>query len=316
MIQPIQSIIAEVLLILIIFVSSSFADSYVDLFNNGIDTSYWEIMSDDTLYQCDDSQGDIRFSRPAGGIQSFKSIHLKFLPVVQGDFDVRVDFFNAYINRVNGTPGNQIQLNTEFGGQVFSVVRSDEINYGHNFHVWINPPAQWRGYQANTDTAGTLRITRIDSLVTGYFNSTVIFSDIFNEAEIALLTFSLQNNGTTDSTSVIFDNFMINADSIAQIPTGIKESDLRSSGFKLHQNYPNPFNPTTQIPYTLPQSNTVSLIIYDLSGKEVQTLVNDYQTVGSYSVNFNASRLSSGIYFYQLKVGNDFVSTKKMVLTR
>lgn len=95
-----------------------------------------------------------------------------------------------------------------------------------------------------------------------------------------------------------------------------QNDDLISLDYDLTQNYPNPFNPTTQITYTIPQSNSVSLIIYDLLGKEVETLVNEYQTVGNYRLNFNAIHLSSGIYFYHLKVGNNFVATKKMILMR
>ena len=100
-------------------------------------------------------------------------------------------------------------------------------------------------------------------------------------------------------------------------PNKIKQNDdIIALDYSLHQNYPNPFNPTTQITYTLPHSNTVFLIIYDLPGKKVQTLINEYQTGGSHSVDFDASNLSSGIYFYQLKVGNNFTATKKMILTR
>ena len=88
------------------------------------------------------------------------------------------------------------------------------------------------------------------------------------------------------------------------------------SGYSLSQNHPNPFNPKTQITYTLPHANYVTLSIYDLLGKEVQTLVSKFQKAGEYSLHFNAYNLSSGIYFYQLKVGNEFVETKKMMVIR
>lgn len=126
------------------------ADDYNDQFTNGIDTSYWAIRIDDTLYTIDDSGGEIEFSREAGGVQNFKAVRLRFKPVVYGDFDASVDFSNAYIDRINGSPGNQIQLNTQFGGQVFSVVRSDEYGFGHNYHVWIDPPAQWRNHEPDS----------------------------------------------------------------------------------------------------------------------------------------------------------------------
>ncbi|MFQ3599171.1 MAG: T9SS type A sorting domain-containing protein [Chloroherpetonaceae bacterium] len=93
--------------------------------------------------------------------------------------------------------------------------------------------------------------------------------------------------------------------------------------FELSQNYPNPFNPTTVINYQLPTASNVSLKIYDVLGKEVATLVNGRQEAGSYNFNFNASNLSSGVYFYRLQAsatngasGSNFVQTKKMMLVK
>lgn len=85
--------------------------------------------------------------------------------------------------------------------------------------------------------------------------------------------------------------------------------------FVLRQNYPNPFNPTTTISYQLPAASHVSLKVLDLLGREVATLVNDVQKQGDKSVMFDASDLSSGIYFYQLRADR-FVGTKRMVLMR
>jgi hypothetical protein len=85
--------------------------------------------------------------------------------------------------------------------------------------------------------------------------------------------------------------------------------------FSLSQNYPNPFNPVTQINYELPVTNYVSLKVYDALGNEVETLVNEKQNTGSYSIDFNASILPSGIYFYKL-VSEKYSETKKMVLVK
>lgn len=85
--------------------------------------------------------------------------------------------------------------------------------------------------------------------------------------------------------------------------------------FSLEQNYPNPFNPTTIIRYQLPQEGYVTLKIYDMLGREVSTLVNEYKNAGEYKINFDASSLSSGVYVYRILV-NDFVSTKKMILMK
>ncbi len=85
--------------------------------------------------------------------------------------------------------------------------------------------------------------------------------------------------------------------------------------FSLSQNYPNPFNPTTTINYKLPMSGAVTLKIYDALGREVATLVNEQQTVGSYSATFDASKLPSGVYFYRIRAG-DYSNAKKLILLK
>ena len=87
------------------------------------------------------------------------------------------------------------------------------------------------------------------------------------------------------------------------------------SEYILAQNYPNPFNPVTTIKYSVPQGDIASIKVYDLLGREVAVLVNEYKPTGTYSVEFNASRFASGVYFYQLQAGN-FVEVKKMILLR
>lgn len=85
--------------------------------------------------------------------------------------------------------------------------------------------------------------------------------------------------------------------------------------YSLNQNYPNPFNPSTKIDFTLAQSGMVKLAVYNLLGQQVQTLVNEVRGAGSHSVSFNASNLTSGIYFYKLETP-DFSKTMKMILNK
>jgi hypothetical protein len=85
--------------------------------------------------------------------------------------------------------------------------------------------------------------------------------------------------------------------------------------FYLSQNFPNPFNPSTEINYQLPVSGNVTLKIFNILGSEVITLVNEEKSAGSYVVNFNASNIPSGVYFYRLKSGR-FIETKKMILLK
>lgn len=98
------------------------------------------------------------------------------------------------------------------------------------------------------------------------------------------------------------------------VPVGVEDETIPTK-FELSQNYPNPFNPTTVIKYALPKEANVTLKVYNLVGQEVATLVNSNQVAGSYQVRFDASNLSSGVYFYTLKAGN-FAVTKKMMLLK
>jgi len=93
--------------------------------------------------------------------------------------------------------------------------------------------------------------------------------------------------------------------------------DLRPSGFVLSANYPNPFNPSTTIQYRIPAASTVSIRVYDVLGREVATLLNEYRYAGSGFVQFDASRyqVSSGVYFYRMQAGTE-VQTKRMILVK
>ncbi len=86
-------------------------------------------------------------------------------------------------------------------------------------------------------------------------------------------------------------------------------------GINLLQNYPNPFNPTTTINYTLSSNSQVSLKVFDLTGREIASLINELQTAGSYTINFDATNLSSGIYLYELRA-NGYHEIKKMTLIK
>ncbi|MEJ2614307.1 MAG: T9SS type A sorting domain-containing protein [Ignavibacteriaceae bacterium] len=85
--------------------------------------------------------------------------------------------------------------------------------------------------------------------------------------------------------------------------------------FTLFQNNPNPFNPSTKINYSISQQGYVTLKVYDILGNEIETLINEEKPAGSYEIEFDGRKLSSGVYFYQLRAG-DFIQTKKMVLMK
>jgi len=97
--------------------------------------------------------------------------------------------------------------------------------------------------------------------------------------------------------------------------TGIDDEKDQPLTFELNQNYPNPFNPSTRISWQSSVGRWQTLKIYDVLGNEIATLVDEFKSAGTYEVEFDGSRLSSGVYFYQLRIG-EFVQTRKMILAK
>jgi len=99
------------------------------------------------------------------------------------------------------------------------------------------------------------------------------------------------------------------------LPGAIAKSNQEKDKYILKDNYPNPFNPTTTISYQIPKNEFVTISIYDMTGREVASLVNETKAAGTYNITWNASGLSSGIYFYKLQAGS-FAEVKKMTLVK
>jgi hypothetical protein len=104
-------------------------------------------------------------------------------------------------------------------------------------------------------------------------------------------------------------SFTINA------PVTAVEKPNEVTEYKLLQNYPNPFNPSTKISYGIQKSGNVKIVLYDASGKEIKTLIDEYKNSGNYIIDFNASGMASGTYLYRI-ITNDFTQTKKMTLIK
>ncbi|MFO7446967.1 MAG: metallophosphoesterase [Ignavibacteriaceae bacterium] len=109
------------------------------------------------------------------------------------------------------------------------------------------------------------------------------------------------------------DNFYI-IDNISVVSVESEASSAIVTGFKLEQNYPNPFNPVTNLKYSLPENGLVKLKVYDLIGREVITLVNEEKEAGEHSIQFNASALATGVYYYKLEYGNSILSRSMVLL--
>jgi len=197
---------------------------------------------------------------------------------------------NSNSNFVNGVAGSALEGAAFYFGQTYEVGYPDEIgNFGGS--------TLCMKYSNNTG-AGIQYI--------GQFGTSTKI------AKLIYLGFPLETTANDSSFN-----------SVISIATGYFLTDINSVSmkndiplkFNLSQNYPNPFNPNTSIQYAIGSRQFVTLKIFDLLGREITTLVNEEKPVGTYKVNWDASNLSSGVYYYQLKTGN-FISTKKMILLK
>ena len=128
-------------------------------------------------------------------------------------------------------------------------------------------------------------------------------------------TLHFSNATAVDETSIT-KNISTLKDGQITIITGVDKNNTEiPKTFSLSQNYPNPFNPSTSIRYELPVLSKVKIMIYDILGREITTLINETRPAGRYEIKWNASRFSSGVYFYRIQAGN-FVQTKKLMLLK
>jgi hypothetical protein len=228
----------------------------------------------------------------------------------------------VYFSSNYGTNWTQTSLNNKN-------IRSLAIS-GSNIFAGTDP----NGVFVSTNNGNTWAQT---SLNTGRTNAIVIKgNNIFaGNSEYGANIYQSTNNGITWTlinqglseglNALLISNIYIFAGSAAssvwrrqlsELGIGIKNisSEIPSS-YSLQQNYPNPFNPATNIKFAIPKNDFVKITVFDMLGKELETLVNEQLQPGTYETNWNASNYPSGIYFYKLSAG-DYSETKKMLLLK
>ena len=97
---------------------------------------------------------------------------------------------------------------------------------------------------------------------------------------------------------------------------GASDKSIIPNGYSLKQNYPNPFNPSTTIEFSIPKTEFVTLKIYNVTGQEMTSLVNQKLAPGNYKYVWDASGFASGVYYYNMEAGKDFVQTRKLILLK
>jgi hypothetical protein len=214
----------------------------------------------------------------------------------------------------------EVQLtNSEaVAGVQFSLHTSSDVVLGELQHGDRTVESDWivASYKPNDSTVNVLILS--------------LEQKTFSIGQGGLVRFPISLINPLDKSSASFSNVMVTnskADSLGVTINNLEWSNKAniaanndSKSFLLGQNYPNPFNPTTRIAYKLNKATQVRLSVYDITGREVNRLVDQYQPVGDYSVEWSSNetsgqKLSSGIYFARLNADNESV-TRKMIMTK
>ncbi|MBK7105999.1 MAG: T9SS type A sorting domain-containing protein [Ignavibacteriae bacterium] len=187
-------------------------------------------------------------------------------------------------------------------------------NSTRNLYFGFNPirPDWSPPFKGIIDEVRIWNVARTESEIQSTMNQ------ILNGNETGLIAYWKFDEGTGtityDATSNHNDGTISGAIWVPSV-TSVKNNSNATQLFNLFQNYPNPFNPSTSIKYTIGSYQLVTLKVYDILGRGIATLVNEYKLAGSYETEFDASKLVSGIYFYKLNTGS-FTEIRKMILLR
>ena len=212
---------------------------------------------------------------------------------------------NAQLTRTGNIPDNDLVIHFVVAEDLYYAGRNGISNHKHVMRKMIPAPG---GQSFSIDLNETKDIPQ-----------TITLDPLWDADSLSVVVFVQSTGSMTvyQSESIDYQKLVVSVND---------KSNNIPAEFILEQNYPNPFNPSTKIRFTIPsviatppergkQSQIVSLKVYDILGREVAALVNEEKTAGSYEIEFNASKLSSGIYFYKIQAGS-FTETKKMILMK
>ncbi len=226
--------------------------------------------------------------------------------VVKSNLNTTTDFTYGALNQM----GNHINASMNVSGSVMALVWLDAPSGSTRPDIWFS----WRHIN-NANWSTPVNLT-----------ATPDFAELLLHAAPTLKTNSASSytmfigrsyeSGSTAYPPVDTNPTVFYVGTHTWTLTNVQDDKTSVPGrFALEQNYPNPFNPSTRISFTIPTSSEVTLSVYNTLGQEVATLMNEYKPAGSYEVEFSASNLTSGVYFYTLRAGQ-FSETRKMVLMK
>jgi len=226
------------------------------------------------------------------------------------------------IKSANAHNGAQVWALPPAGGSYNYLTLSGLLNLSNApkpfVSVWVKKSDSGSGYIAiEASNDGGFTWTRLKEPNFNGNNYTEVVASLSNYRQANVL---IRIGGYSPSGNTYYIDDITIADSTGW--TGIEDlAGITPTDFELSQNYPNPFNPSTTIRYALPSESKVSIIVYNLLGQEVATLVNDVVSSGYHEVVFNGSNLASGVYLYKINAlssagSKDFSTTKKLILLK
>ncbi|TSA28825.1 MAG: T9SS C-terminal target domain-containing protein [Ignavibacteriales bacterium] len=223
----------------------------------------------------------------------------------------QINSSSTYTAYYTGKPTNSGKYASAGGivGQPIVVTWTDNINTA------VNQFQIWRKVKHNGVVGSPTLLSTVDRGVQTYTDNEYSVTNGYTDD---LLYYDVRAYYSTEGTYSDPDYTAVFGRPEAEIDNSLSEKNTRSlvvpSDYSI-TNYPNPFNPTTTINYQLPENGFVTIKVYDLLGKEVAVLVNENKSTGYYKVDFNASKLTSGVYVYTITT-NNFIQSKKMLLMK
>ncbi|MFA6598141.1 MAG: T9SS type A sorting domain-containing protein [Ignavibacteriaceae bacterium] len=225
----------------------------------------------------------------------------------------------SYFLLNNAFPLGDLVRSDAFGIYYYDALDStDCLVYNYNAEL----SQQYKtGYQAGGDSA-IVTLEHIDSLnvfmktikILSFSYNSMIGHRITFGKNTGPITYNTSGDGVSSRTDYELIGYKID-DQIVGSLTDVKNESAPLDKYWLDQNYPNPFNPATTFSFSIPEGQIVELTIYNILGTKLMTLLNEYKQSGKHTLEFNATGLPSGVYFYRLKTGQ-FIQTKKLVLLK
>jgi ASPIC and UnbV/FG-GAP-like repeat/Secretion system C-terminal sorting domain len=289
------------------------SSNWADIDNDGDLDLYLTTTGKNLVYM---NNGDKTFTEVLNNTIVNESFSSRGCSWVDYDNDGDMDLFVANYNLKNSLYANDGNGNNWVN---INCVGTESNVSGIGAKVWlkatINNSSYWQYRQIN--------------LQSGYLSQNSLNVEYgLGDAQVIDSVIIRWTSGLTEAFDVAnVNSFFIAEEGQGNIVTSVDNSegtgDTELSSFALLQNYPNPFNPSTKIKFTIPNvgdanfasGTNVKLVVYDVLGNEVATLVNEEKSAGTYEVDFIAASLTSGVYFYKLQAGS-FVQTKKMILLK